>query len=364
MEEKQVQQPTKKKSFLNKKINQNQVAIILGILGILSHSIVLGVIGLVCGIYGLKLSKKNATWGIVLSAIAIVSGIGSYGLNNTNRPSSNSVANTVITPIDSTCSDLDSIKSNAQKIDFAQLDKDPSNFTGKDAKFTGQIAQIQELNGQGMIRLSVTNLGYGIWSSSDIVYITYTGHNDFVQDDVVTVYGVLQGSYTYTSEANFQITVPSMIACSVEKPTVKKVTPVSTVDLTPSTTNSTNTNSVNPTPVVQTLTPPVQQVPKTWHTAFTFSNSGVTQSPPFSMQGSEWRITYTCTPTDTNQGNLDDFTGEIDSASTGMMANMFANGAKCPSTNTSYVYAQTPDQYYLSFNPFYTSYTVTVEDYY
>lgn len=67
-------------------------------------------------------------------------------------------------------------------------------------------------------------LSFGNWDSSSIVYIQYAGHNDVVDDDVVTVYGLLAGPQTYTSQANFQITVPSMYACFVTKKTATNKT--------------------------------------------------------------------------------------------------------------------------------------------
>jgi len=49
--------------------------------------------------------------------------------------------------------------------------------------------------------------------------VEYQGHADAVEDDVVTAYGQLTGSKTYESQAHFEITVPSMTACVVEKGT-------------------------------------------------------------------------------------------------------------------------------------------------
>jgi len=79
--------------------------------------------------------------------------------------------------------------------------------------------QIQESGNYGVMRLAVTEESYG-WSSGDVIYVEYQNHTVAVKDDVVTVYGQLSGSKTYESQARFNITVPSMFACAVEKDTV------------------------------------------------------------------------------------------------------------------------------------------------
>jgi hypothetical protein len=197
---------------------------------------------------------SKATWwvlGIIVFLLLVI--IGSASNNEPSSQSPASTAQTTVPPVVTACSNFQN--SQAKKISFANLNKDPNSFNGIDAEFTGQIIQIQESDGQGMIRLDVTKEDYG-WSGTDIIYITYTGHNDFVENDVVTVYGVLQGSYTYTSQSNYQITLPSMEACSVEKPTVKKVTQTSV-----STSKSTNatTPTTIPTPVQPQAPSPAPQ---------------------------------------------------------------------------------------------------------
>ncbi|MBR8646364.1 hypothetical protein KEH51_29255 [[Brevibacterium] frigoritolerans] len=82
-------------------------------------------------------------------------------------------------------------------------------------KYTGQIVQILEGDGSTNIRLAVSKDSYG-WSYDDIIYIEYDGTTDFVDEDVVTVYGEIYGDYSYTSQAGYEIHLPGMIAESVE----------------------------------------------------------------------------------------------------------------------------------------------------
>jgi hypothetical protein len=163
--------------------------------------------------------KNKTVWivgGIVVFIILIV-------IISSSDSSNNSPAQLASDNQPSLCSDIASLKNQAMAVDFKELNKDPGSFNGKIAKFTGQVLQIQESNGYGIARLAVTKESYG-WSSSDVVYVEYQGHTDAVDDDVVTAYGQLTGSKTYESQAHFQITIPSMTACVIEKGTGDTVT--------------------------------------------------------------------------------------------------------------------------------------------
>jgi hypothetical protein len=107
------------------------------------------------------------------------------------------------------------LRAQAVTVSYGQLSKDPDSFQGTFTKFTGQILQIEQSGSTGIMRLSVTNEGYGIWSPNDVVYVEYNQPTQAVQDDVVTVYGMLNGTQTYTSEANYQISLPDMVACAI-----------------------------------------------------------------------------------------------------------------------------------------------------
>ncbi|MFZ1074952.1 MAG: hypothetical protein WAN50_01085 [Minisyncoccia bacterium] len=326
-----------------------------------------------------------------------------------------------------------------------QLGKDPGSYQGTFAKFTGQILQIQQSGNDGIIRLSVTDEGYGIWSPNDVVYVEYHQATTAVNGDIVTIYGMLNGSTTYTSQANYQITLPDMVACAVgaipaattssasNSPTNTKMTPTpvsntnataNTVASTPPTPSApaspTCTLSLSPTSIVggnsatlswtttnttslsldhginfvspissgsTSVSPPAGTTytgtatgpggsvictgsiavtaPATWHTTVTYNGGTDTKTSPFTMNGTEWRITYSCSPTDTSDSTSDLF-GSIESTNGELSGfDNFANDAQCPVSNSvSYVYAQTPGQYYLDIGPINSSYTVTVEDLY
>ena len=51
----------------------------------------------------------------------------------------------------------------------------------------------------------------------DVVFVEYTGSNDFVEDDYITVYGYCDGSYSYTSTIGASITLPKIDAKYIDK---------------------------------------------------------------------------------------------------------------------------------------------------
>jgi hypothetical protein len=84
-------------------------------------------------------------------------------------------------------------------IPFGQLDKNADGYAGKRVKYYGEIFQIQESSyGGGMMLLSVTDMGYDIWS--DEIWVNYTGHVRGADGDKLTVYGTVVGSKTYKTQ--------------------------------------------------------------------------------------------------------------------------------------------------------------------
>ena len=92
------------------------------------------------------------------------------------------------------------------------------HFTNKRdyVKYTGKILQISEGLFKTSIRLSVTKSSYGWYSANDVIWVEYIGSTNFVEEDIVTVYGEITGTHSYTSIAGWKITIPSMDADTIE----------------------------------------------------------------------------------------------------------------------------------------------------
>jgi phosphopantetheinyl transferase (holo-ACP synthase) len=106
-------------------------------------------------------------------------------------------------------------KANAQPIEYAKLEKNPDRHEGEYVKYQGQIIQILEDNESTQLRLSVTKDEWG-YNVDDIIWVEYDGLTDFVEEDIVTIYGEISGSYSYTSQAGWEISIPGLVAESIE----------------------------------------------------------------------------------------------------------------------------------------------------
>ncbi|WP_312093819.1 toxin regulator [Niallia sp.] len=106
-------------------------------------------------------------------------------------------------------------RANAKPIEYDQLKKNPDRHAGEYVKYEGQIVQIMEGDNLTQIRLAVTKDSYG-WDINDLIFVEYDGYTDFVEDDVVTIYGEVYGAYSYTSQAGWEITLPAVMAEKIE----------------------------------------------------------------------------------------------------------------------------------------------------
>lgn len=95
------------------------------------------------------------------------------------------------------------------------MKKNPEKHAGTYTKYEGKILQIVEDDSSIIIRLAVTKDIYG-YDLNDVVYITYEGTTEFVDEDVIIVYGTVIGTYTYESQAGYNISLPHIEVDIVE----------------------------------------------------------------------------------------------------------------------------------------------------
>ena len=110
---------------------------------------------------------------------------------------------------------LTQYKVSCSVISFQELNNNLNKYNGQHIKISGQVVQINEINGQTDIVLAVTQLADG-WSNSDLIYVTYKAHTQFKIGDVVTVYGAVSGTYNYISTSNGMLTLVKITARDIE----------------------------------------------------------------------------------------------------------------------------------------------------
>lgn len=100
-------------------------------------------------------------------------------------------------------------------VGYKDIARMPDDYKGMDVYFSGQVIQVMESSFSNSVtyRINVTQDEYGFWE--DTVYVTYRlpdGSPRILEEDIVTFYGVCQGTYTYSAVLGNNITIPSVDA--------------------------------------------------------------------------------------------------------------------------------------------------------
>lgn len=107
-----------------------------------------------------------------------------------------------------------------QEYSYKEIARDPNNYKGKPAKFKGQVIQVQESGKTIVLRVNVTaeenEFAEGGYLYEDTIYVEYTkkdsNESRILEDDIITIYGTLNGLMTYESILGEEISIPHLIA--------------------------------------------------------------------------------------------------------------------------------------------------------
>lgn len=89
---------------------------------------------------------------------------------------------------------------------YPNINKNPDSYAGTRCQYKGEAIQVMESSGKTDIRMDITPMSYGYWK--DTIYVNYNGTTPTVEGNIIIVYGEVKGSYTYTSVAGYEITLP------------------------------------------------------------------------------------------------------------------------------------------------------------
>lgn len=108
---------------------------------------------------------------------------------------------------------INAYKENCEEFDYESIARNPDQYKGKYAKFTGEVIQVLESGKNVELRVNVTK---GAYMYEDTIYVTYTRKNEtesrILENDIVTIYGTLEGLKSYESILKTTITIPQINA--------------------------------------------------------------------------------------------------------------------------------------------------------
>lgn len=108
----------------------------------------------------------------------------------------------------------DEYKSNCGTVNYTDVARNPNNYIGESVVFKGKVVQIQENGNNVILRVNVTEGEYGIWD--DTLYIEYKRKSEnesrILEDDIITVYGKMNGIKNYQAVMGNQISIPYLLA--------------------------------------------------------------------------------------------------------------------------------------------------------
>ncbi|MFZ1769300.1 MAG: hypothetical protein WAU00_08895, partial [Caldilinea sp.] len=105
--------------------------------------------------------------------------------------------------------DLEARKAAAVTIAYADLFRHNEDHIGKTVRYAGKVVEVQENvcilceNPGYHLRVEVTKGSYDLWG--DPIWVEYMGTERFLEDDIVTVWGVVDGLKKYIAVLSNQI---------------------------------------------------------------------------------------------------------------------------------------------------------------
>lgn len=97
--------------------------------------------------------------------------------------------------------------------DFRDLARNANSLKGERIAARGKVVQVMREGSILALRVNITQGRYGIWD--DTVYVTYyqkAGSPNIIEDDIITLYGEIEGTTSYKSILGATITLPDIAA--------------------------------------------------------------------------------------------------------------------------------------------------------
>ncbi|MBQ8922674.1 MAG: hypothetical protein IJ060_11050 [Oscillospiraceae bacterium] len=115
---------------------------------------------------------------------------------------------------------IQKIKKTGKRYTYDQIARNPDKYMDTPAIYTGEVIQVLQSGNNLTLRVDITAVpGYTRTFYEDTIMVKYTlpdGAPRILEDDIVTIYCINKGLYTYESVMGADITVPLVEAYSIE----------------------------------------------------------------------------------------------------------------------------------------------------
>lgn len=108
-------------------------------------------------------------------------------------------------------------KSQCTQLDYTQLARNPDKYKEQKISYVGKVVQVQESGNDVVMRVNVSKGEWDFWE--DTIWVNYTkqpGSNRILENDVIQLWGTVQGLKKYTAVMGNEIAIPEINAKYVE----------------------------------------------------------------------------------------------------------------------------------------------------
>lgn len=103
----------------------------------------------------------------------------------------------------------ENFKNQSEVLTFEQLARNPDKIKGKKVKLTGEVVQVLQGTSSVDLRINITKEDYGYYTDTIYaLYIPKDGEDKILEGDNITIWGIAQGDYSYTSVIGSKVTLP------------------------------------------------------------------------------------------------------------------------------------------------------------
>ena len=106
----------------------------------------------------------------------------------------------------------EAFKDECETFSYEEIARDPDDYIGKKARFTGEVIQVMQQGNSYTLRVDITKTRWGYDDTILVSYSAKDGDSRILEDDIVTMYGLLGGTYTYETVMGNSLTVPLLYA--------------------------------------------------------------------------------------------------------------------------------------------------------